>query len=43
LAKFWLSLLTELSNRGPRDILIRCRDGLSGLLEAITTAFPSPP
>jgi hypothetical protein len=42
LAKFWLSMLTELRNRGPRDILICCCDGLSGLLEAITTAFPSP-
>jgi hypothetical protein len=30
LAKFWLSILTELRNRGPRDILIFCCDGLSG-------------
>jgi hypothetical protein len=29
-AKFWLSILTELRNRGPRDILIFCCDGLSG-------------
>ena len=39
-AKFWLSVLTELRNRGLRDILICCCDGLSGLPEAITTAFP---
>jgi transposase-like protein len=36
-------MLTELRNRGPRDILICCCDGLSGLPEAITMAFPSPP
>ncbi|MCA1696522.1 MAG: IS256 family transposase [Actinobacteria bacterium] len=40
-AKFWLSVLTELRNRGLRDILICCCDGLSGLPEAITTAFPN--
>jgi transposase-like protein len=39
-AKFWLSVLTELRNRGLRDILICCCDGLSGFPEAITTAFP---
>jgi putative transposase len=39
-AKFWLSVLTELRNRGLQDILICCCDGLSGLPEAITTAFP---
>lgn len=39
-AKFWLSVLTQLRNRGLRDILICCCDGLSGLGEAITTAFP---
>jgi putative transposase len=39
-AKFWLSVLTELRHRGLRDILICCCDGLSGLPEAITTAFP---
>jgi putative transposase len=39
-AKFWLSVLTELRNRELRDILICCCDGLSGLPEAITTAFP---
>lgn len=40
-AKFWLSVLTALRNRGLRDILICCCDGLSGLPEAITTAFPN--
>ena len=39
MAKFWLSILTELRNRGPRHILICCCDGLSGLPETITTAF----
>lgn len=39
-AKFWLSVLAELRNRGLRDILICCCDGLGGLPEAITTVFP---
>lgn len=39
-AKFWLSVLTQLRNRGLRDILVCCCDGLSGLPEAITTVFP---
>ena len=39
-AKFWLSVLTHLRNRGLRDILICCCGGLSGLPEAITTVFP---
>lgn len=39
-AKFWLSVLTELQNRGVEDILIACVDGLSGFPEAIETAFP---
>lgn len=39
-AKFWLSVLTELQNRGVEDILIVCVDGLSGFPEAIETAFP---
>src|SRR3712207_2548664 len=40
-AKFWLSVLTQLRNRGLRDILLCCCDGLSGLPEAITTVFPA--
>jgi transposase-like protein len=39
-AKFWLSVLTELQNRGVQHILIACVDGLSGFPEAINTAFP---
>lgn len=39
-AKFWLSVLTELNNRGVKDILIACVDGLTGFPEAINTAFP---
>jgi len=39
-AKFWHSVLTQLRNRGLRDILIACCDGLSGLPDAITSVFP---
>ena len=39
-AKFWLSILNELKNRGVEDILILCADGLSGLPEAVEAAFP---
>ena len=39
-AKFWLSVFTELRNRGLRDPLIVCCDGLTGLPEAITTIWP---
>ena len=39
-AKFWLSCLTDLKNRGVSDIFIVCVDGLSGFPEAIQTAFP---
>ena len=39
-AKFWLSVLTELKNRGVEQILIACVDGLSGFPDAINTAFP---
>ncbi len=39
-AKFWLSVLTVLQNRGARDILIACVDGLKGFPEAIETVFP---
>jgi putative transposase len=39
-AKFWLSVLTELQNRGVKDFLICCVDGLSGFPEAINTAYP---
>ena len=39
-AKFWLSVLNELKNRGVQDILIACCDGLTGFSEAINAAFP---
>ena len=39
-AKYWLSVLNELKNRGVRDILIICADGLSGIKEAINAAYP---
>ncbi len=39
-AKFWLSVLTELQNRGVKDILIACVDGLKGFPDAITAVFP---
>lgn len=39
-AKFWLSVLTELQNRGVKDILIACVDGLKGFPDAIVAAFP---
>ena len=40
-AKFWLSVLTELQNRGVKDFLICCVDGLSGFPDAINTVYPS--
>ena len=39
-AKFWLSVLTELQNRGIEDVFITCVDGLTGFPEAINTVFP---
>ena len=39
-AKFWLSVFTELKNRGMNDVLIACVDGLKGLPEAIESVFP---
>jgi len=39
-AKFWLSVLTELKQRGVRDILVLCADGLKGLPEAVEASFP---
>jgi len=39
-AKFWLSVLTDLKNRGMQDILIACIDGLKGFPEAIAAVFP---
>lgn len=39
-AKFWLGVLTELQNRGVKDILIACVDGLRGFPDAISAAYP---
>ncbi len=39
-SKYWLSVLNELKNRGVKDILIICADGLSGIKEAIAAAYP---
>ncbi len=39
-AKFWLSVLTELKNRGVEDVFVACVDGLTGFPEAINTVFP---
>jgi transposase-like protein len=39
-AKFWLGCLTDLKNRGLRDIFVACIDGLSGFPEAIRAAYP---
>ena len=40
-AKFWMQVLTDLKQRGVRDILICCVDGLSGFPEAIEAIFPN--
>jgi len=39
-AKFWLSVLTELRNRGVKDIYLACVDGLKGFPQAIESVFP---
>src|SRR5688572_27819768 len=39
-AKFWLNCLTDLKNRGLRDIFVACIDGLAGFAEAIHAAYP---
>lgn len=39
-SKYWLSVLNELKNRGVKDIMVICADGLSGIKEAIAAAFP---
>ena len=39
-AKFWLSVLTELKNRGVEQLLIACVDGLSGFPDAINSVYP---
>ncbi len=39
-AKFWLQVLTDLKNRGVKDVFIACVDGLKGFPQAIETVFP---
>lgn len=39
-SKYWLSVLNDLKNRGVKDILIICADGLTGMKEAIAAAYP---
>ena len=40
-ANFWMSVFTDLKNRGVKDLLICCVDGLKGLPEAISSVFPN--
>jgi transposase-like protein len=40
-SKFWLGVASDLQNRGVKDILIACVDGLNGFNEAITSVFPN--
>ena len=40
-SKYWLSVLNELKNRGVKDIMVICADGLSGIKEAIAAACPN--
>jgi len=39
-SKYWLAVLNNLKNRGVRDILLICADGLTGIKEAIAAAYP---
>lgn len=39
-SKYWLGILNELKNRGVKDILVLCADGLTGMKEAVATAYP---
>ena len=39
-SKFWLSVLNDLKNRGVKDVMVICADGLTGIKEAIAAAFP---
>jgi putative transposase len=40
-AKFWLQVVTELKNRGVKEIFIACVDGLKGFSEAIEVVYPN--
>ena len=39
-AKYWLGVLNKLKNRGVKDVLVICADGLTGMKEAVSAAFP---
>lgn len=39
-SKYWRGVLNELKNRGVKDIMVICADGLTGIKEAISTAYP---
>ena len=39
-SKYWLGVLNDLKNRGVKDVMIICADGLTGIKDAITAAFP---
>ena len=39
-SKYWLGIFNELKNRGVKDIMVMCADGLSGIKESISAAFP---
>ena len=39
-SKYWLGVLNELKNRGVKDVMVICADGLTGIKEAIAAAFP---
>lgn len=40
-SKYWLGVLNELKNRGVKDILVLCADGLTGIKESIAASFPN--
>ncbi|CAN5839666.1 hypothetical protein BH23CYA1_BH23CYA1_02590 [soil metagenome] len=39
-AKFWLQVLTDMKNRGLKDVLIACCDGLKGFPQAVAAVYP---
>lgn len=41
-AKYWLQVITEIKNRGVRDVLMLVCDGLTGLPDAVNTVWPAP-
>lgn len=40
-SKYWLGILNSLKNRGLKDIMVICADGLTGIKEAISAAYPN--